>query len=36
MFAGEPYWLAWITGGYSLTWLTGSGYILGAWTKRMP
>jgi Protein of unknown function (DUF1761) len=36
MFAGEPYGLAWITGGYSLTWLTVSGYILGAWTKGKP
>lgn len=34
MFAGEPYGLAWITGGYSLTWLTVSGFILGAWTKQ--
>ena len=33
MFAGEPYGLAWITGGYSLTWLTISGFILGSWTK---
>lgn len=33
MFAGEPYGLAWITGGYSLTWLTVSGFILGAWKK---
>jgi hypothetical protein len=36
MFAGEPYGLAWITGGYSLTWLTISGFILGAWVKRLP
>jgi hypothetical protein len=36
MFAGQPYGLAWITGGYSLTWLTVSGFILGAWTKRKP
>jgi hypothetical protein len=34
MFAGEPYGLAWITGGYSLAWLTVSGFMLGAWTKR--
>lgn len=33
MFAGKPYGLAWITGGYSLSWLTVSGFILGAWTK---
>jgi len=34
MFAGEPYALAWITGGYSLALTTISGFILGAWTKR--
>ena len=34
MFAGEPYGLAWITGGFSLVALTLSGFILGAWTKR--
>ena len=34
MFAGEPYGLAWITGGYVLTWLTVSGFVLGAWTKE--
>lgn len=34
MFAGEPYGLAWITGGYSVTWLTISGFILGSWTKQ--
>ena len=34
MFAGEPYGLAWITGGFSLTWLTISGFILGTWVKR--
>ena len=33
MFALEPYGLAWITGGYSLVWLTISGFILGAWKK---
>lgn len=33
MFAGEPYGLAWITGGYSLTWMTVTGFVLGAWTK---
>ena len=36
MFAGEPYGLAWITGGYSLTWHTISGFILGTWIKRTP
>ena len=35
MFAREPYGLAWITGGYSLTWLTITGFILGTWTKRV-
>jgi len=34
MFAGVPNGLAWITGGYSLTWLTISGFILGTWTKQ--
>ena len=34
MFAGEPYVLAWITGGYVLTGMTISGFILGAWIKR--
>jgi len=34
MFAREPYGLAWITGGYNLTWLTISGFILGSWVKR--
>ncbi len=34
MFAREPYGLAWITGGYSLTWLTVCGFILGSWVKR--
>jgi hypothetical protein len=34
MFAGEPYGLAWITGGYSLTWLTVTGFVLGTWTKQ--
>ena len=33
MFAGSPTGLAWITGGYSLTWLTISGFVLGMWTK---
>jgi hypothetical protein len=34
MFAGEPYGLAWITGGYSLTWLSVSGFILASWRKQ--
>jgi hypothetical protein len=34
MFAGFPYGLAWITGGYVLAWLTVSGFILGTWTKQ--
>lgn len=34
MFAGEDYGLAWITGGYSLSWLTISGFILGSWRKQ--
>lgn len=34
MFAGEPYGLAWIIGGFSLTGLTICGFILGAWTKE--
>lgn len=34
MFAGAPYGLAWITGGYSVTGLTISGFILGTWVKR--
>lgn len=35
MFAREPYGLAWITGGYALACATLSGFILGAWTKRV-
>jgi hypothetical protein len=34
MFAGAPYPLAWIVGGYSLAAFTLSGFILGAWTKK--
>jgi hypothetical protein len=34
MFAGDPYALAWITGGYSLVAMTISGFVLGAWTKK--
>ncbi|HYG18452.1 MAG TPA: DUF1761 domain-containing protein [Ohtaekwangia sp.] len=33
MFAGDPYGLAWINGGYYLAWLTVTGFILGAWRK---
>ncbi len=33
MFAGAPYGLAWITGGYSVVAITVSGAILGAWKK---
>lgn len=34
MFAGFPYGLAWITGGFNVVGNTLSGFILGAWTKR--
>jgi hypothetical protein len=34
MFAGEPYPLAWITGGYVVAYAIIAGFILGAWTKR--
>ncbi len=34
MFAGDPYGLAWINGGYALTGNTIAGFILGAWTKN--
>ena len=34
MFAGEPYGLAWITGGFGLVGLTICGFILGSWIKR--
>ena len=33
MFAGFPYGLAWITGGFNVVGNTLSGFILGAWTK---
>ena len=33
MFAGEPYGLAWINGGYYLAWLTITGFVLGTWRK---
>ncbi|HEY9487515.1 MAG TPA: DUF1761 domain-containing protein, partial [Chryseosolibacter sp.] len=34
MFSGEPYGLAWITGGFSIVGLTICGFILGAWIKQ--
>ncbi len=34
MFAGEPYGLAWITGGYVMAGLGIAGFIVGAWVKR--
>lgn len=34
MFAGFPYGLAWITGGFNVVGNTLSGFILGAWTRR--
>ncbi|MEX1241414.1 MAG: DUF1761 domain-containing protein [Cyclobacteriaceae bacterium] len=34
MFAGAPYGLAWIIGGFSTVGITLSGFILGAWPKR--
>jgi hypothetical protein len=33
MFAGDPYELAWITGGYTTFGLTVGGAVLGAWTR---
>ncbi len=33
MFSKDPYWLAWITGGFTTLGLTISGAVLGAWTK---
>jgi hypothetical protein len=33
MFAKDPYWLAWITGGFTTVGLTVGGAVLGAWTK---
>ena len=33
MFAKDPYWLAWITGGFTTLGLTVGGAVLGAWTK---
>jgi hypothetical protein len=34
MFSGEPYGLAWITGGYSVVAWSLSGFIIGSWTKK--
>ena len=34
MFAGEPYGLAWITGGYVMAGLGIAGFILGSWLKK--
>ena len=34
LFAGNPYALSWITGGYDMVALSLSGFILGAWVKR--
>ncbi len=34
MFAGNPYGLAWITGGYDMVSLALSGFILGTWRKK--
>ena len=33
MFAQAPYELAWVTGGFDMTLLTISGFILGTWIK---
>lgn len=35
MFAKAPYELVWITGGFDMTFLTLSGFILGAWKKEV-
>jgi len=34
VFAQNPYALTWITGGFDMTALTMSGFILGAWRKK--
>jgi hypothetical protein len=34
MFAGEPYGLAWITGGYVIASFTIAGFIIGSWVKK--
>jgi len=34
LFAGNPYALSWITGGYDMAAMTLAGLVLGAWTKR--
>ena len=33
-FAKDPYWLPWITGGFTTVGLSIAGAILGAWTKK--
>jgi hypothetical protein len=35
MFAGNPYALSWITGGFTVVIITISGAILGGWTKKV-
>ncbi len=35
LFAQNPYALSWITGGFSMTAMTLSGFILGAWRKKV-
>ena len=34
MFAQNPYALSWITGGFDMTAMTLSGFILGVWRKK--
>lgn len=34
LFAGNPYALSWITGGYDMAAMTIAGFVLGAWTKK--
>ncbi len=34
LFAQNPYALSWITGGFDMTAMTLSGFILGTWTKK--
>lgn len=36
LFAGNPYGLPWITGGYYMVALTLAGFILGAWKRKKP
>ena len=33
-FSKYPYWLPWITGGFTTVGLTVAGAVLGAWTKK--